>query len=63
MNIMESKKLKFEDFKAEQITKNQQKMVRGGDDPVCEVDLQDGRSRSSTCLRLRSCCRRGAEPA
>ncbi|WP_193555368.1 rSAM-modified peptide [Flavobacterium cupreum] len=28
---MESKKLTFEDFKAEKITRNQQKMVRGGD--------------------------------
>lgn len=43
MNIMEIKKLKFEDFKAEKITKNQQKMVRGGDptdgeDPITVKD-------------------------
>ncbi|MEO8534075.1 MAG: rSAM-modified peptide [Flavobacterium sp.] len=31
---MESKKLKLEDFKTEKISKNQQKTIHGGDDPV-----------------------------
>ncbi|MEG0850390.1 rSAM-modified peptide [Flavobacterium plurextorum] len=30
---MSNQKLKFEDFQGEKISKNQQKTVRGGDDP------------------------------
>ena len=38
---MESKKLKFEDFKTERITKNHQKMVRGGDGPTGGEDPKE----------------------
>ncbi|WP_343696406.1 rSAM-modified peptide [Flavobacterium sp.] len=31
-------KLKFEDFEDEKLSKNQQKVVRGGDDPIPPVD-------------------------
>ena len=31
---MANMKLKFEDFQGEKLSKNQQKVVRGGDDPT-----------------------------
>ncbi|MFB3385928.1 rSAM-modified peptide [Flavobacterium sp. LAR06] len=35
---MANMKLKFEDFEAEKLSKNQQKTVRGGDDVTDPVD-------------------------
>ncbi|MFH7014312.1 rSAM-modified peptide [Flavobacterium sp. FlaQc-52] len=35
---MKTKKIKFEDFKADKLSKKQQKAVRGGDDPI---DVKD----------------------
>ena len=35
---MANMKLKFEDFEAEKLSKNQQKTVRGGDDVPTPVD-------------------------
>ncbi|MNY70672.1 hypothetical protein D3C86_2088550 [compost metagenome] len=51
---MANKKLKFEDFESEKLSKNQQKTVRGGDDenvpppPPVEVDPgKDGKGGMS----------------
>lgn len=40
---MANMKLKFEDFQGEKLSKNQQKVVRGGDDPVPPPPVDPGK--------------------
>ncbi|WP_128414676.1 rSAM-modified peptide [Flavobacterium sp. Root901] len=40
---MANNKLKFEDFQEEKLTKNQQKMVRGGDDLTTPPPVDPGK--------------------
>lgn len=38
---MNSKRLKFEDFETEKLSKKQQKIVKGGDDSDSEIEIKD----------------------
>ena len=46
---MANKKLRFEDFEEEKLSKNQQKTVRGGDDPIVlpPIDGDPGKGGTS----------------
>jgi hypothetical protein len=44
---MVNKKLKFENFKNEKLSKNQQKAIQGGDDPTGPIEPGRGNGKGS----------------